>query len=151
MNTLDIFSILSKDPYCKKHFLGVFPSDKLPQYLPYHCSFVVNADKSTLPGSHWFSVHKRGRECYVFDSFGRLPRFLHNYCLKHSLTVTYNSVAHQKNNEITCGGFCVYVLCELARGKTFKSIVKTFLQTKYDDAFIRSYLRLHHKYRLDSY
>lgn len=148
MDTLELDSILSKDLYCKRYFVGVFPSDKLPHSLPHNCALVVNADKSTSPGSHWFCLFKKGRTCYIFDSFGRLPQFLFNYCQRHDLRAVYNSLPHQTADEVTCGGYCVYVLCELARGRNLRSILRTFMHTKHDDSFIRRYLLVHHSYRL---
>lgn len=148
MDSLEIHAILSKDPYCKRYFIGVFPADKLPNSLPLNCAFVVNADKSTSSGSHWFSLFKKGRNCYIFDSFGRLPQFLFDYCRRHDLRITYNSLPHQTSNEITCGGYCVYVLCALARGKNFRSILRTFMHIRHDDSFIRRYLVANHNYHL---
>lgn len=149
MDTLSIESILYRDPYASRSFLGCFPSDRIPAVsdvtLPTY-SFIVNVDKSNEPGSHWFAVYVTPRRVYIFDSFGTLPRVIRPWCRTlGTRRVFYNSTAHQSLNEVTCGGYAVFALCELARRHPFSSVIARFRSTRYDDAFIRAYLaRTHH-------
>lgn len=145
MDTNQLHSILSNDPFAKHHFIGVFPSDRLPKSVPAKCSLVVNLDKHNMPGSHWVSVYVNRSHCYIFDSFGTFPTCLKRWAKTlRGRQCVYNKVAHQRLDEITCGGYSVYVICELARGRRFVEIVRKFERQRYDDAFIRRYLASAH-------
>ena len=60
--------------FCGNVFMGVFPSDKLPRFIPRPALFVCNTDASHLPGQHWIAifVDSDGRGEFM-DSFGREP------------------------------------------------------------------------------
>lgn len=146
MDTLTLEAVLRRDPFASKKFLGCFPSDELPvpTRIPSTCCFIVNLDKGNQPGSHWFSVFVRPRVIYVFDSFGLYPKVIRGWCSAARRDVCYNSTAHQSLDEVTCGGYSVYSLCELARGRSFSAVINKFRSTHFDDAFIRRYLQQVH-------
>lgn len=154
MNTLAIESIMNGYLPTASTFIGCFPSDRIPTKIPSSCSFIVNCDKSYMPGSHWFAVHISRTNIYIFDSFGTLPRTARNWLNRRrrqgfpEKRVCYNAVAHQSPNEVTCGGYAIYVLCQLALGRRFSSIVAEFCRTQFDDAFIRRYLTEVHQYEM---
>jgi hypothetical protein len=53
-------------------FLGVFPSDLLPEYpLAESGTLRVNTDLHPEPGSHWLAIHfqPRSSTAYYFDSY----------------------------------------------------------------------------------
>lgn len=146
MDSITLSCVLSRDPFTKREFLGCFASDQLPFITNNSkpCCFIVNTDKSSQPGAHWFGVYVRRSNVYVFDSFGTMPRVIRKWCCALARPVHFNAIPHQSMDEVTCGGYAVYALCELARGRRFNSIVRHFLHTRYDDAFIRDYLaRVH--------
>ena len=52
-------------------YIGTFASDQIPA-LENHQSCILNVDRRDEPGSHWIAlVRGAGRDCYVYDSFGR--------------------------------------------------------------------------------
>lgn len=146
MDSLTLSGVLSRDPYTKHCFIGCFPSDKLPipaEHRSPFC-FIVNVDKSDEPGSHWFAVYVKRTAAFIFDSFGTVPSVIKRWCRALGRPVYFNSTPHQAIDEVTCGGYAVYALCELARRKRFSTVMNRFLNTRYDDAFIRAYLaRVH--------
>lgn len=153
MNTTLINNIMSSYPLTSSHYLGAFPSDRIPTRIPSRCAFVVNMDKASMPGSHWFAVHINPRNIYIFDSFGTLPNPIKRWIKKLSKShkrkrVLYNAVAHQVPDEVTCGGYAIYVLCQLGHGRRFSSLLSDFASTRYDDAFIRRYLLNTHRVNL---
>ena len=77
MNTNQIKYALEQDPFTRKMFFGVFPSDKLPRTLEkYPCGFVANTDPSGKPGTHWVSFYfPSEEEGELFDSYGHPPSF----------------------------------------------------------------------------
>ena len=81
MNTAEITRALEQDPITSKSFLGVFPSDKLPQPLDKHpCGFVANTDPSSKPGMHWVAFYFPSEgEGEFFDSYGRSPEYYKSF------------------------------------------------------------------------
>ena len=52
-------------------FLGVFPSDKIPNLRNNECC-IVNLDNSREKGSHWTAIYKfNDTKILLYDSFGR--------------------------------------------------------------------------------
>lgn len=49
-------------------FKGVFPSDKIPKGNGY---YIINLDKSHMPGSHWVGLVIKDGKKWVYDSFAR--------------------------------------------------------------------------------
>lgn len=49
-------------------FRGVFASDKIPRNNGY---YIINLDKSHMPGSHWVGLVIKDGKKYVYDSFAR--------------------------------------------------------------------------------
>lgn len=132
------------------NFLGVFPSDKLPHTVPSSSfSIVVNTDPSNLPGTHWQAIIVNENILYFFDSFGNLPKVeaIKIFCSKFPI-VYYNQKRHQNIQESTCGAYCVYVINEMSRGRSFHSILKTLKGIKRDDAYVRKYLIRHFNFFL---
>ena len=56
-------------------FLGVFPSDLLPQSVSQSDTVINNVDNHMEKLSHWLAVHFRPKSfsAYYFDSYGFLP------------------------------------------------------------------------------
>lgn len=62
--------------FCGKHFLGekffgVYPADRIPKLTEKQPYCIANLDQAGLPGSHWVSLCKHGKDVAVYDSFGR--------------------------------------------------------------------------------
>ena len=72
MNSLEIFKIIKQNNFCKKSFLGVFPSDKYPKEITsFPSSFILNADKVGMDESHWMVVYIPNTQTFeFFNSFG---------------------------------------------------------------------------------
>ena len=74
MDTIQILKILKKA--MGPNFVGVFPSDQLPEptkQKPF--GMVVNLDPSTKPGSHWVAIYvSEFNVSEYFDSYGFPPQ-----------------------------------------------------------------------------
>lgn len=145
MNSDQIARLLSHIP----NFLGVFASDSLPAYIPFDFSLVVNTDPSDKPGLHWQAIIVQNGIAYFFCSFGGIPKnkFISQFCNQFSV-VYFNQRKHQRINESTCGAYCVYVINEMYKGRTFNSIIGTFKRVYKDDAFVKKYLLNHFSFHL---
>ena len=86
MNNLQLHNLANRCPALKEIFVGVFPSDRLPD-LPFMkqkraYALIANLDKEGLPSSHWVALYlpkQRSGTAEYFDSYGQpptLPSFL---------------------------------------------------------------------------
>lgn len=131
------------------NFLGVFASDDLPKLIPSIFSLIVNTDPSHKSGTHWIAIIVNHDYAFYFDSFGGPPRVksIKLFCNKFPI-VDYNRDKHQNVNEETCGAYCVFVINEMAHGRSFKSILGTLERIKRDDLYVRKYLIEHFSFHL---
>lgn len=129
---MQLQDILSRDPFTKKYFLSVLPSDQLPkEILEYPTCFIANVDSSTEPGSHWlaFYVHTR-HVIEFFDSYGNAPTFYNRSIsdfVGRYTQVDYNPLTLQSNVTAVCGQYCVYYLYSRCRGKSMKKFLSSFV------------------------
>jgi hypothetical protein len=100
MNTAEITRALEQDPITSKSFLGVFPSDKLPQTLDKHpCGFVVNTDPSSKPGMHWVAFYFPSEgEGEFFDSYGQSPEYYKSF--KNFLSIVYFTLVTEHEDSV---------------------------------------------------
>ncbi len=116
MNTVQLTAIMDKIS-CNTHFLGVLPSDHLPERplktLP--ALAIVNTDPSDLPGEHWVAAYlsREGSGCF-FDSFGNAPDSDHfptsikNFLISNAPVVLYSTKRVQDFTSDVCGQHCVF-------------------------------------------
>ena len=132
MITTQISHALERDPITNKKFCGVFPSDKLPQTIDkYPYGFVANTDPSNKPGTHWvafyFSSEHKGE---FFDSCGEPPDYysnsFRNFLDKHSIEWDFNKRTLQSIWSDVCGQYCLFYLCQRARGHSLSKILDFF-------------------------
>lgn len=131
MNSLQLTSILQSDLFTNNCFKGVFASDTIPQnFNSYPCTFILNTDPHTKPGSHWLAVYMNSfDDVEFFDSYAHTPSYfsgaIQQYFKRFS-TVTYNDVPLQSDKTAVCGQYCVYYVYHRCRKKSLKQIVKHF-------------------------
>ena len=76
MNTFQLAQVLTKDPFTKGSFSGVYACDELTsiEINKYPKSFVVNTDPMELPGTHWIAIYFNEQMKGEFiDSYGKHP------------------------------------------------------------------------------
>ena len=126
MNTDEIFAILSGDERAKKVFGGVMAADEFRdvyasnrRLTPAHVErvYIVNADTSDGPGSHWVAVHRRRGLTYFFDSYG-LPA--QNFTTIHptirdDAPISSNASLQAYGSDV-CGDYCVLYALSVSRG-----------------------------------
>ena len=77
LTTEQIKQIIAKtDKKIKRFFLGVFPTDVLPDLIQKKkkCCWIRNTDDSSKPGQNWVGIFKN-KKIFIFDSFGQHPSF----------------------------------------------------------------------------
>lgn len=123
LNNIQLGKILSSDKCTRKHFIGIFPRDKLPKRVEYPSCFVFNTDPQDRPGEHWIAVYldKQGN-CQFFDPLGYSPKFydLEAYLSNISNKVTFNSKMIQPFYSQKCGYYSFLFLLFKCRGRRIK-------------------------------
>ena len=74
MNTFQLAQVLTKDPFTKGRFAGVYACDQLSsiEISKYPKSFVVYTDPMELPGTHWIAIYfNEQTKGEFFDSYGK--------------------------------------------------------------------------------
>lgn len=136
-------------------FIGVYSIDNLPLGIKVkRFALVVNTDPSYRKGSHWLTIIVKNRCCFYFDSLGGPPRIkeIRSFCSNFTKCY-YNPYKHQKNDQVTCGGYSIFLVNEMMRRhRTFSSIVRFFKGIQHDDVYIKEYVRKHfHLHPFPSY
>lgn len=111
MNTNQLNYACSHDPFIRKSFGGVFPSDALGK--PTKKCYIINLDTSNNPGSHWVAVYF-GKEPFYFDSFA-FPPTLNSIKRFLGKKYKYNKKKMQSIYSLSCGHFCLYFLYHKSR------------------------------------
>lgn len=130
MDTLQLNRIMNKYKWMSEEFCGVIPIDYLPKHrVERPCSFIVNSDKSSLPGQHWFAIHlpKNGSIEY-FDSFGFKPlnNEVYEFFKLNENNWKYNKFQIQNIRSKSCGKICALFLLYRNKGLTYKDFINIF-------------------------
>ena len=112
MNTKQLWTALSLNPWTKFFFNGIFSRDTLINIQEKPKLIICNTDPSNQPGEHWvlFFFDEKGVDFY--DSLGRDIReygkeFV-NFVQKFSTKVTQCMERTQPENSPLCGEYCLY-------------------------------------------
>ena len=90
---------------------------------------VVNMDVSTGPGTHFTCFHSAPDREHIsyFDSYGAVPpEEIQKYLLSSGKTIAWNTTQYQEIGSSLCGYYCIKVLRELAKGKSFNDVLMEF-------------------------
>ncbi len=113
----------------KKKFLGVFPSDVLPETRRKEFAVIFNLSKHNELGSHFIAIVKKVNEIIYFDSFGEkcyVPT-IKSFIQKFGLPITFNTKKIQDDRSNFCGYFCFHFLYHcFYLNKSLLSYVKIF-------------------------
>jgi hypothetical protein len=136
---------ITKFPFLKKHFLGIYSIDNLPKVIKYRQFCICNTDKSSESGQHWFCFLKNSNyqlEC--FDSLGitiEKKEKLLKYCsFSYVKELKYNETAFQSPDSNTCGLFTIYFLIE--RMHNLDLTFNELLEEIFDEESARNELRV---------
>ena len=83
---------------------------------------ILNHDHSSNKGTHWTCLFIKDDIVYYFDSYGFEPPLeIRNYCSGNDRI--YSTFPIQRDGEIICGHYCIYVLYQMNRGYNFYGIL----------------------------
>ena len=106
--------------------------------------FIYNLEPSYMSGSHWVSTYMKDNVINYFDSFGLPPiQEIVNRARKKNLTLLHQNNQIQNINTTTCGYFCLYLLNEMNKGKTYFDLLQVFdiHGTMKNEKFIKRYFK----------
>jgi len=113
----------------KKNFLGVFPSDVLPQTKKEFFSVIFNLSRHDERGSHFIAIIKKKNNIIYFDSYGMdcyvdsINQFLH----KFNVPISWNKKKIQDDFSNFCGFFCFYfIFCCFLKNIPLKDFTNQF-------------------------
>jgi hypothetical protein len=116
----------------KDTFLGVFPCDRLPTFIPAPSCLVYNTHPHDEPGEHWVAVNfPTDSLAEHFCSYGRSPRavpVVQDFLSRHfDNNIEWNSIRIQGILSSSCGSYAVYFLYQRIHGVPMADIIR-FLQ-----------------------
>ena len=130
MNNLEIGALLTRDLRARRVFRGVFPRDKLPQYVNGPSAYIINTDHSRGPGKHWVCVWFDGQGgAEYFDSFGFPPllQTVLGFLSRNTPgRLLYNDRHLQNFASSACGLYVVYYILRKSRGASLSSVQGAF-------------------------
>jgi len=126
MDTVQILCTLQN----VKSFLGVFPSDLLPNSITRSGSIIVNTDPHTEKGSHWLAIHfePKSSSAFYFDSYGISPIIpaIQTFLRRNCTVWNHNTVQLQGLTSTVCGQYCCLFTLYMDRGYTPKQFIGFF-------------------------
>jgi hypothetical protein len=129
MNTLEILKCLRSNENIRKHTIGVYPSNKLPNKFKKPAAFVINIDASHLSGSHWIAMYfpKSGKAEY-FDSYAIKPFYKHfiRFLKRNAASYIHNPKRLQGNYSKCCGHYCCMYLLYRCNKKSLRQFLNIF-------------------------
>ena len=113
-----------------KSFLGVYPSDLLPQSIRQAGTVIINSDPHTKEGSHWLAIYfePKSSEAFYFDSYGH-PSFnthIQTFIRRNCTVWDYNTIQLQGPTSLVCGKYCCLFALFMDRRFTPKQYVNLF-------------------------
>lgn len=125
MNSLEIRNQLKG----YKGFLGVYPSDNLPDLKPGE-GLIANTDPHNKPGQHWVAFYKNNTDTLeYFDSFGLPPLvpYFRKYINRSAHDrFTYSTVQLQHESSETCGNHCIAFIKHRLLDQPFVNLLAHF-------------------------
>jgi hypothetical protein len=126
---------------------GVYASDQLKYIKTKSFCVIVNSERSTNAGRHWLAFIKRKGNTVLefFDSFGLPILFYGPYftsfvkrnggCCRTNL----NQIQFDSSN--VCGNYCLYMINQRMRNKSFNSVINQFSTNKlWNDEKVRDFV-----------
>ena len=145
MDTLEIESLLCRDPLVHPLFGGVFPSDRLPYHISYGKRlYVANTDPAEREGQHWIAFFFQSNgECIYFDSYGlppQIPSFA-KFMDRNAIRWKFNEHRLQDVKSIVCGHYCIFFAYHMARGMSLTQLTGQFTQRlSYNDRLVKAFV-----------
>jgi len=146
MDSRDIDLLCKNTKQLNPFYLGVFPSDKIPQRekIEDRKFCIVNLDPSYKDGSHWVALiwREKPKKDIYFDSYGMPPC---KNLQKHLRKFKYNDVQLQHPLSTACGQWCIFFCCAFFSDHELKDISSHFSQESdllANDYFVNKFVNL---------
>lgn len=154
MNTIQLYSVLTKIVNKKIYSLGVLACDELPTHIVrVPVMVIINTDPTRLPGKHWLAVFiTADRHGYFFDSFGNsptnisFPKTIDVFLNKNCMEISYSTLQVQDKTSTTCGEHCIFFLCNIQKGISYQKVLNMYSSNHAcNDIMVCSYVKRIHR------
>ena len=109
MDNYQLLKIISSFGQLKHKYLGSFPADLVPSYLPFNTFCILNIELSSSPGSHWIILANKDNVVYFGDSLGKSLSDYTNIRLRQkTATIPLVSDGEVLQTGNYCGLYCIY-------------------------------------------
>ena len=152
MMTDELDAMATSDPKLSRVFDGVYPADMLPVVPQDHdYAYIINADPSHKPGSHWLAVYFTPECCEWWDSFGWPPHVygpaIARFCALRPRLVQKSRRIQALDSDV-CGHHCLFFLWHRVRGTSLQEIAAKFTSNmQWNDQNVRTFVRDHFRRR----
>ena len=112
----------------RQSFAGVYPIDKLPQFVSQHPIFmIVNTRTHNLEGEHWICVFiNEERQGEVFDSLAQAPNTMSTRWLnRFTRRWKRNECSYQNPLSPNCGAYVLYYCLNRLNFPSFHHVLQT--------------------------
>lgn len=153
MNTKQLKDILAEDNYTKVCFVGIFPSDQLPEIKQFPSILIANVDSSTQPGSHWVAFYfTRDKKGEFYDSYGNPPQeykeVFSKFLRANVEHWTHNTRTIQSPWSSVCGQHCLFYLLHRCRNVPMSTIIQLFTPNQaWNDMLVEDFIQRHFETR----
>jgi len=115
MFSSDFSEILDSFPNVKERFKGTYASDTFPKHFKTNQFAIINTDKSTEVGVHWYCAFKSSKvKLEIFDSLGvdssKKSFLLNSVKVQGIKLLEFNSTKFQSDDSNSCGKFVLYFI-----------------------------------------
>ena len=149
MNAFKLAQVLTKDPFTKGSFAGVYASDQFSsiEINEDPTSLVVNTDPMELPGTHWIVIYiNKQMKGEFFDSYEKHLIHYNKYFLdfmnRNAVEWEHNKIQLQSAFSTVCGQYCIYFLYHCFRRRPMSTTVNSFVNDKlYNDQLVYDFVR----------
>ena len=137
MDNYQLHKIISCIGQLKHKYIGSFPADMVPPYLPLNSFCIVNIETSKDPGSHWIILANKDNVVYFGDSLGKSLSdypYIRLWQNTSTISLVFDGDVLQTGNY--CGLYCIYFAYVLYTG----NFSERFLNDNFLLLFFSSYL-----------
>ena len=143
---IEIINALKIEQDVFPSFKGIFAIDTIPRQLKPHTFIIVNKDKISSSGSHWFACCYFNHQLQIFDSLGVDQEFINkNFNVWKHHDFYFNRTPLQPETSDSCGQFVIYFcLCRVLNPDiTFENLLSTIFTSELNknEEIVQNYIQ----------
>ena len=126
----------------KPIFKGVFPCNRLPQFIPRGktVAFIANTDPAHKPGQHWVAFFYTSTHVYYFDSYGLPPanHYFHRMMKYRKIKKVFGRRLQGMGQ--VCGHYCLFFILAMVYKMDFTCFGDDY---RANDTYVKNFVQQH--------